>query len=47
MVTKPQALRDMLSLKHFDFGHPGMIKHVMQRLTGSKLDFLSPDVHMV
>ncbi|KAH6674350.1 cytochrome P450 [Halenospora varia] len=35
LFTKPQAMKEMLSLKPYDFGHPSLIKFIMQRLTGS------------
>lgn len=47
LFTKPQAMKEMLSLKPYDFGHPSLIKFIMQRLTGSKFNFLTPDGHKV
>jgi hypothetical protein len=47
LVTSPQAVRDMLSLKTYDFGHPSLIKLMMSKVTGSKFNFLTPDGHKV
>ena len=47
VVTTPEALRGMLTLKPYEFGHPGFVKYLMARLTGSKFNFLTPHGHRV
>ncbi|KAK2024499.1 cytochrome P450 [Colletotrichum zoysiae] len=43
LVTKPHALREMLGVKAYDFGHSDLVKLAMKRFTGSNLGFLSDE----
>ncbi|GKT90331.1 cytochrome P450 [Colletotrichum tofieldiae] len=43
LVTKPHALREMLGVKAYDFGHSSLVKLAMKRFTGSNLGFMSDD----
>ncbi|KAL4902783.1 hypothetical protein BDW74DRAFT_157565 [Aspergillus multicolor] len=43
LVTSPPAIRDLLSVNAFDFGHQDLVKIAIKRFTGSNLGFLSND----
>ncbi|KXH26577.1 hypothetical protein CSIM01_02878 [Colletotrichum simmondsii] len=43
LVTKPHALREMLGVKAYDFGHSSLVKLAMKRFTGSNLGFISDE----
>jgi hypothetical protein len=47
LVTKPNTLKEMLTLKAYDFGHPELVKLLMKRLTGNEFNFLTPFGHKV
>jgi hypothetical protein len=47
VVTKTEAIKEMLTLKPDDFGHPKNVQYLMHRLTGSRFSFLSPHGHKV
>lgn len=47
LATKPEVVKEMFSLKPNDFGHPENVQFLMNQLTGSKFNLLSPHGHKV
>lgn len=47
LVTSVDAIKEMTSLRPYDFGHPKQVKYMMSRITSSKFSFLSEHGHKV
>ncbi|ORY67812.1 cytochrome P450 [Pseudomassariella vexata] len=45
LVTNIEAIKEMNSVKPFDFGHPKQVKYMLGRITSSKFNFLSEHGH--
>jgi len=45
LATNAEVVKEMFSLKPNDFGHPKNVQYMINRLTGSKFNFLSPHGH--
>lgn len=47
LATKTEVVKEIFSLKPNDFGHPKNVQFMINQLTGSKFNFLSPHGHRV
>jgi len=47
LATKPEVVKEMFGLKSNDFGHPKNVQFMINQLTGSEFNFLSPHGHKV
>ncbi len=47
VVTSVDAIKEMNSVKPYDFGHPKQVKYMLGRITSSSFNFLSEHGHKV
>ena len=47
VVTSVDAIREMNSVKPYDFGHPKQVKYMLGRITSSNFNFLSEHGHKI
>jgi hypothetical protein len=47
LATRTEVIKEMFTLKPNDFGHPKNVQFMINQLTGSKFNFLSPHGHKV
>lgn len=47
LVTSVDAIKEMTSIKPYDFGHPKQVKYMMGRVTSSNFNFLTEHGHKV
>lgn len=47
LATKTEVVKEMFGLKSNDFGHPKNVQFMINQLTGSEFNFLSPHGHKV
>ena len=47
VITSVDAIKEINSVKPYDFGHPKQVKYMLGRITSSNFNFLSEHGHKV